>query len=117
MYTPEGVNSVANFITAWRVSIKLRLPLSVCNVFFVSKGNLLDFYFNQLDDSRQKSRYHPGFQKYDFSCSGKDTLIKHSFFEAPNEEEKGEGRGLGAVTRNNDTVAITDMHTMMNCNG
>ena len=29
----------------WRVSIKLRLPLSDCNVFFVFKGNLLDFNF------------------------------------------------------------------------
>ena len=28
-----------------RVSIKPRLPFSTCNVFFVSKGNLLDFYF------------------------------------------------------------------------
>ena len=28
-----------------RVSIKPRLPFSIWNVFFVSKGNLLDFYF------------------------------------------------------------------------
>ena len=28
----------------WRVSIKPRLPFSICNVFFVSKGNLFDFY-------------------------------------------------------------------------
>ena len=28
----------------WRVSIKPRLPFSICIVFFVSKGNLLDFY-------------------------------------------------------------------------
>ena len=27
----------------WRGSIKLRLPFSICNVFFVSKGDLLTF--------------------------------------------------------------------------
>ena len=27
-----------------RVSIKQRLPFSICNVFFVSKGNLFDFH-------------------------------------------------------------------------
>ena len=27
----------------WRISIKPRLPFSICNVFFVSKSNLLDF--------------------------------------------------------------------------
>ena len=39
MYTLEGVSNVANFI-------KPGLPLSICNVFFVSKGNIhvLDFY-------------------------------------------------------------------------
>ena len=39
MYTLEGVSNVANFI-------KPGLPLSICNVFFVSKGNIhvLIFY-------------------------------------------------------------------------
>ena len=32
----------------WRVAIKPRLPLSICNVFFVSKSNLLDLYFTTL---------------------------------------------------------------------
>ena len=31
-----------------RVSIKPRLPFSICNVFFISKSNLLDFYFTSL---------------------------------------------------------------------
>ena len=44
MYTLEGVSSVANFITG-RVN-KTETPISVCSVYFVSKGNLLDFYFN-----------------------------------------------------------------------
>ena len=41
MYTLESVSSVANFI-------KPGLPLSVCNVFFVSKGNIhvLNFILN-----------------------------------------------------------------------
>ena len=29
----------------WRVSIKPGLPFSICNLFFVSKGNLFYFYF------------------------------------------------------------------------
>ena len=45
MYMLEGVSSVANFITClWRVSIKPSFPFSICSVFFVSKGILLDFY-------------------------------------------------------------------------
>ena len=48
MYTLEGVSSVANFITAYKVSINPRLPFSVCNVFFVSKGNLFLLYLNEL---------------------------------------------------------------------
>ena len=44
MYTLEGVRSVTNFSTAYEVSIKPRLPFSISNVFFVSKGNLLYFY-------------------------------------------------------------------------
>ena len=36
---------VANFINAYVESQKkTRLSFSICNVFFVSKGNLLDFY-------------------------------------------------------------------------
>ena len=34
MYTLESVSSVANFITAYEVSIKSRLPFSICNVYF-----------------------------------------------------------------------------------
>ena len=44
MYTLEGVSSVANFITIYKESIKPRLPFPICIVFFVSKGNLLDFF-------------------------------------------------------------------------
>ena len=44
----EGVGSVANFITVYEVSIKSRLPFSICNVFFVSKNSLLDFYFIRM---------------------------------------------------------------------
>ena len=43
MYTLDGVSSIANFITTDEGSIKPRLPFSICNVFFVSKGNILDF--------------------------------------------------------------------------
>ena len=48
MYTLYGVRSVANFITANGVSIKPRLAFSICNAFFVSKGNLLDYRFTTL---------------------------------------------------------------------
>ena len=45
MYTLEGVSSVANFITAYEVSIKNRNShFLICSVFFVSKGNLFDVY-------------------------------------------------------------------------
>ena len=46
MYTLENISSVANFIIAYIVSIKPRPPFSICNVFFVSKSNLLDFFEN-----------------------------------------------------------------------
>ena len=36
MYTLEGVSNVANFITAY-VSIKPRLPFSICNVSLFPK--------------------------------------------------------------------------------
>ena len=44
MYTLEGVSNVANFITAYEVSMKPIFPFSICNVFFVSKGNRFYFY-------------------------------------------------------------------------
>ena len=40
----------------WRVSIKPRLPFSVSNVFFVSKGSRLYFYFEFLEFSSDSSR-------------------------------------------------------------
>ena len=46
MYTLEGVSDVTNFITAYENSIKPRLPFTICNVFLISKGKLLDFNFN-----------------------------------------------------------------------
>ena len=55
MYMLEGVRSVANFITAYEQSIKQRLPFSICNVFFDSKGYLLDFYkHNLVEDQLHK---------------------------------------------------------------
>ena len=54
MYTLEGLRSVANFITASEVSIKRRLPFSICNVFFVSKGNLLEFYLLDFHETSAK---------------------------------------------------------------
>ena len=58
MYTLDGVSIVANFITAYeesqtplppptprKVSIKPSPSFSICNWFFVSKANRLDFYF------------------------------------------------------------------------
>ena len=44
MYMLVGVSSVANFISAYEVSIKPRHPFSVSNVFYVFKGNLFYFY-------------------------------------------------------------------------
>ena len=45
MYTARGRKQYCKLLYCYRrVSIKPRLPFSVCNVFFVSKGNL--FYFN-----------------------------------------------------------------------
>ena len=46
LYRLKGVRGVAKFITACEESMKPRLPFSISNVFFVSKGNLLDFYFS-----------------------------------------------------------------------
>ena len=44
MYTLEGVNSVANFITAYEESQYNRdFYFLICSMFFVSKGNLLTF--------------------------------------------------------------------------
>ena len=46
MYTLEGVSSVANFISAYEESQEDRdSHFLICNVFFVSKGNRLSFYF------------------------------------------------------------------------
>ena len=42
MYTLEGESSVANLITAYEESKKIR------SVFFVSKGNLFGVYFTTL---------------------------------------------------------------------
>ena len=39
-------------MTVWRVLVKPRLPFSTCIVFFVSKGNLLDFYVNQIEQDK-----------------------------------------------------------------
>ena len=46
MCTLEGISSVANFINAYEVSIKPRLPFSICNMFFVSKKKSFIFSFN-----------------------------------------------------------------------
>ena len=46
MYTLEGVNSVANIITAYEESQKYwDVYFLISIVFFVSKGNLLDVRF------------------------------------------------------------------------
>ena len=42
MYTLEGVSSVANLL----LLMKSLNKTAICNVFFVSKGNLFDVYFN-----------------------------------------------------------------------
>ena len=48
MYTLEGVSSVANFITAYEESQYNRdSHFLIRSVFFVSKGNLSDFYLNK----------------------------------------------------------------------
>ena len=61
MYMLVSISSVANFITAYEVSIKLRLPFPICNVFFVFKGNLLNF----LDQLRFPilEKWHSRFSK------------------------------------------------------
>ena len=47
MHTLEGVNRDANFITAYEAFRRNRdSHFLVCNVFFVSKGNLFDVYSN-----------------------------------------------------------------------
>ena len=47
MNTLEGVSSVANFITAYKESqINRDSHFLICNVFFVSKDNHFDVYFD-----------------------------------------------------------------------
>ena len=46
VYTLEGVSSVANFITAYVVSIKPRLPFSNPQCVLCFQGNLFDIYFS-----------------------------------------------------------------------
>ena len=48
MYTLARVSSVANFITAYEVSIKPTLPFPNPSVFFVFKGKLFGVYFTTL---------------------------------------------------------------------
>ena len=49
MYKLEGVSIVANFMTAYEESQLNQDPhFLICGVFFVSKGNLFDVYFNTL---------------------------------------------------------------------
>ena len=43
MYTLEGVSSVQTSLLLMK-----SLPFTICNVFFVSKGNLLDFYLYHI---------------------------------------------------------------------
>ena len=51
MYTLEGVNSVANFITAYEESQENRdSHFLIRSVFFVSKGNIFDVYFIVLSN-------------------------------------------------------------------
>ena len=46
MYTLEGVNSVANFITAYEESqLNRDSHFLICGVFFVSKDNVFDIYY------------------------------------------------------------------------
>ena len=54
MYTLEAVSSVANFITAYKESQENRdSHFLICNVFFVSKGNLFHVYYNNgSEDAR-----------------------------------------------------------------
>ena len=50
MYTLEGVSNVANFITAYEESQENRdSHFLICSVFFVSKGNLFDVYYNSTN--------------------------------------------------------------------
>ena len=49
MYTPEGVSSAANFITAYEASQQNRdSHCLIRSVFFVSKGNIFDVYITTL---------------------------------------------------------------------
>ena len=49
MYTLDGVSSVANFIPAYEESQSNQdSHFLICNVFYVSKGNLFDVYFTSL---------------------------------------------------------------------
>ena len=45
MYTLKGISSVSNFITAY-------VPFSICNVFFVSKGNFYYVFPRQAQSSK-----------------------------------------------------------------
>ena len=47
MYMLEGVNSVANFVTAYEESqYNQHFHFLICSVFFASNGNLFDVYYN-----------------------------------------------------------------------
>ena len=49
MYTLEGVNSVANFITAYEETQWNRdSHFLIRNVFFVTEGNLFNVFFTTL---------------------------------------------------------------------
>ena len=47
MFTLEGVNIVAYFLTAYEDLNKPILPFLIRSVFFVSKGNLFGIYYDQ----------------------------------------------------------------------
>ena len=43
-----GVYNLANYTAIYEETYSTESPILFCNVFFVSKGNLLDFYFTLL---------------------------------------------------------------------
>ena len=47
MYTLGGVSGVANLLLMKSLN-KTETPISKCNVFLISKGNLFYFYFTSL---------------------------------------------------------------------
>ena len=51
MYMLQGVSSVANFITAYEVSIKLRLPFSDLECSLFPKATFLTFILKSPVDS------------------------------------------------------------------